>query len=271
MDRLQKRVPSAFTQAAKQGLSDQYLFVPTSAAIKALMSRGWVAISACQGGAKDDNKGFQRHKITFALASEIESFKSAIANRNGQFVSDSLPTISLINSHNGLSAFQLHAGLFRLICANGLMGSEALIPSVAIVHKKYNDAAIIEASYRILNDTPKLISAMSDFRSIELSAPEQLAFAKSALQLRFDDERMKDIRVENALAPRRRGDIGNDLWTTFNRVQESLINGGVAMTRDPVSQNRRSTRMISSISEDTKINKALWTLADEMRKIKLAA
>jgi hypothetical protein len=37
------------------------------------------------------------------------------------------PEIVLLNAHDGTSAYQFHAGLFRLVCANGLIVSDATL------------------------------------------------------------------------------------------------------------------------------------------------
>jgi hypothetical protein len=62
------------------------------------------------------------------------------------------------------------------------------------------------------------------------------------------------------------GDYKDDLWTTFNRVQENLINGGV---RGRSATGRRmSTRAVGGVNENVKLNKALWSLADGLAQLK---
>jgi Domain of unknown function (DUF932) len=65
------------------------------------------------------------------------------------------------------------------------------------------------------------------------------------------------------LSPRRHADQGNDLWTQFNVVQEHLLKGGQRR-----ADSRRSTRKISSVGEDVRLNRALWTLAEELKRLK---
>jgi hypothetical protein len=52
---------------------------------------------------------------------------------------------------------------------------------------------------------------------------------------------------------------------TLNRVQENMIRGGVRGRN--VNGGRMSTRAVNSVTENVRLNKALWTLADEMAKI----
>jgi hypothetical protein len=69
---------------------------------------------------------------------------------------------------------------------------------------------------------------------------------------------------------RRGDDTGSDLWTTLNRVQENSIRGGLrGVTRDANGRRQvRRTREVTGIDQDVKLNRALWTLAEEMRKLK---
>jgi len=60
-------------------------------------------------------------------------------------------------------------------------------------------------------------------------------------------------------------DRGADLWRTFNRVQENLMQGGLQGRN--ANGGRSTTRRVSSVSENIRLNRALWTLADEMAKM----
>jgi hypothetical protein len=67
------------------------------------------------------------------------------------------------------------------------------------------------------------------------------------------------------LTTRRREDYNVDLWTTFNKVQENFIRGGMrGITK---TGKNMSTRAISSVSENVTLNKALWVLTEEMAKL----
>jgi hypothetical protein len=53
----------------------------------------------------------------------------------------------------------------------------------------------------------------------------------------------------------------------FNRVQENLIKGGVAGRA--ATGRRTTTRAVGGVTENVKLNKALWTLADSMAALKI--
>ena len=96
---------------------------------------------------------------------------------------------------------------------------------------------------------------------------EQAAFARAALTLKYDDpERPAPITEDQLLSARRFEDRSSDMWTTLSRVQENMIRGGLHGR----SRNGRATttRAVTGIDQNVKINRALWVLAEEMRKLK---
>lgn len=78
------------------------------------------------------------------------------------------------------------------------------------------------------------------------------------------------IQADALLLPRRSEDRSTDLWTTFNVVQENAIRGGLsAWGRDANNQRRRYTsREITGIDQDVKVNRALWLLGERMAQLK---
>ena len=65
---------------------------------------------------------------------------------------------------------------------------------------------------------------------------------------------------------RRAEDVGHNLWLSLNRVQEHLQCGGLPGRS---TQGRRiQTRAIGSIDRSVSFNRALWILAEEMRRLK---
>jgi len=60
------------------------------------------------------------------------------------------------------------------------------------------------------------------------------------------------------------------MWRTLNRVQENTVRGGqFYITRDADNKRRKGhTREVKGIDGNVSLNRALWTLAEEMRKLK---
>jgi hypothetical protein len=107
--------------------------------------------------------------------------------------------------------------------------------------------------------------------AINLSGDEQTAFARAALPLRFDAENTsKEFSISSVLRPRRIADNGASLWNTFNRVQESMLKGGFSY-RAENSNGRmeyRTARPVNNVSDDVRLNKSLWALAESMAELK---
>jgi len=56
------------------------------------------------------------------------------------------------------------------------------------------------------------------------------------------------------------------LWSTFNRVQENLVKGG--LTGRNANGRQQRTRPVQGIDQNVRLNRALWLLADGLRKLK---
>ena len=56
------------------------------------------------------------------------------------------------------------------------------------------------------------------------------------------------------------------MWTTFNRVQENLMTGGLSGRAK--SGRAMKTRPVAGIDQNVKLNRALWVLAEEMRRLR---
>ena len=92
-----------------------------------------------------------------------------------------------------------------------------------------------------------------------LDEPQRLEFATQALAVRYPDDRPGTMTPAQLLAARRPEDLGNDLWRTFNAIQENLIRGG--LVRRSATGRLTRTRRITGIREDLRVNMALWDLA----------
>ena len=55
-----------------------------------------------------------------------------------------------MNSHDKSSAYQLHCGLFRLVCTNGTVVSDGTFQRISIKHSGFNPDSVIEASLKVL-------------------------------------------------------------------------------------------------------------------------
>lgn len=255
-DQLRRLAPSVFAETAAHDRSNRYTFIPTSQVIQALRNEGFYPVAAMESRARaEEKKGFTKHLVRLR---RHDGFTA---------VGETLPEICLLNSHDGTSAYQLTAGLFRLVCSNGLIVADSEVETIRCRHSGNVIDNVIEGTYRIIDRAPQVAGIVEDMRGLALPVPAQEAFAKAALQLRWDDESgdHAPVKAEQLNRPRRSDDKGGDLWKTMNRVQENLIRGGVSGRN--AKGGRTTTRAVNSVGENVRLNKALWTLAEEMRKI----
>jgi hypothetical protein len=244
--------PSIVAEAKHDSRSNNYTYIPTVKVIDALRKEGFEPFMVAQSKPKDDDRlGFARHMIRLRHASQVNA--------------DEANEIILVNSHDGTSSYQMLAGMFRFVCQNGIVAGD-IVQDVRVPHRGNVIDNVIEGSYRILEEFELIEESWDEMRAIMLSRPEQMVFARSAMALKYDKVEEAPIVPEQLIRPQRSADTSDDLWSTFNRVQEHLIKGGV---RGRTARGTRTrTRGINSINDNVKLNTALWTLAESMKALK---
>ena len=178
--------------------------------------------------------------------------------------------IILINSHDGASSYQMLAGVFRFVCCNGLVCG-TVANDIRIPHKGNVQDEVIEGAFRVLDDFEAVDASAEAMKALTLDEGEELAFATAALSLRYGEERSEGqppapITAAQLVEARRIEDTGRSLWTSFQRIQENVMRGGQPGRS---TQGRRvRSREVASIDRGVSLNRALWVLAEEMRKLK---
>lgn len=253
-DQLRQVAPSIFAEAAHDSRSARYTYIPTSTILDGLRKEGFQPFAVTQTRVRDEGKrDFTKHMLRLRHASQIADTE---ANE-----------IILLNSHDGTSSYQMLAGMFRFVCANGLVCGNT-VSDVRVPHKGQIMDNVIEGAYDVLDGFGLVRELRDDMRAISLRPAEAEIFARSALTLKYEPDPVKPAPVTELqiLAPRRSADTGTDLWTTFNRAQENLVRGGLPARN--AAGRRTRTREVQGIDQSVKINRALWLLADEMKKLK---
>lgn len=255
-DTLQRIAPSIFAREAAHNTSDKYRFVPTIDVLDALRDEGFFPVAVAASHSKtDDGIDYVKHTLRLRREQDLDTKLARV----GQV----LPELALTNSHNGTSGFLLDPALHRLVCSNGLICAEHQ-GTLRFRHTGKDDliGRVLEGAYEIVEDFPRIADKVEAWSSIDLSLEQRLAFAKAALPLRFDEG--TEVRPEQLLAPHRYADGKPDAFSTFNVVQENLIRGGIYTGRK--NGRRQTTRKVTSVDRDLKLNRALWILADELVK-----
>jgi hypothetical protein len=229
LQEIQSKVPSVFSESPSSAVSQKYTFIPTSQLVSVF-----------------SELGFQKHCIKFRHV-----------NLLGKNAGDVMPEIIAFNSHNGTSSFRLMAGIYRLVCANGLVVGQALLDSIKLRHVGYSDEKAAQAIQKIASEFPAVIEAIEKMKVKTLTDSESYELAKSAIALRWEEQ--APITPDQALVTHRQDDRQQNLWNVFNVVQENVIRGGM-IGRD-TNNRQRLVRQVTNITQDSKINSGLWDIA----------
>jgi Domain of unknown function (DUF932) len=193
---------------------------------------GFLPFRAIQSGTRDTSRSeHTKHMIRFRHADSLPSVA----------VGDSLVEVVLVNSHDDTNSYKLMAGIYRLVCWNGMVVSESMQGSIGARHSGDVIAEVVNGSLRIAQNAPKILETVQSWKSLQLTSGEQTALAESAHVVRFGNAEGKvdtPITPAQLLQSRRRDDNGADLWRTFNRIQEKcrhrrIVRMGTPRQRPP--------------------------------------
>jgi hypothetical protein len=274
-DELRRVVPSIFATEPHDSRSNRFVQINSWDILANLQQHGFMAVQATQGNTRDlDRRDFTKHSVRLRHIDDIEG------RTTQRRVGDTFFEVKMENASDGTRRYNFWAALLRLICLNGAVVDDGTFAGVHVKHAGERDrifSEVVEGVQNTLEAAPTVMNAVRQWHGIELNRDERMAFAEQAHFLRFSDSEGKistPIKPAQLLEPRRFADNGTDLWTTFNVVQENATKGGVsAMGVNSITGRPRrwTTKAINGISEDTKLNKALWALGAKMAEIKQAA
>jgi hypothetical protein len=259
-DDLRRCAPSVFAEHARPGVSARYTFVSTAQVVALLGAEGWEPVRASEQRVRlEDRVGYQMHEIRFARRSDLEAGAMQVGNTR--------PEMILQNAHDGTRAYRIDAGLYRLVCRNGLTVSDTDFAHVSIRHMDVSAEAFAKAAQSVAESTPRALETVAKWQAVQLPQVTRVEFARRAAGLRWDASNpvMQALSPEKLLTPVRYGDAATDLWTTFNVVQEHLARGGdrYVSRSEGAGLRRNRTRPVAGLAEGQKMNKALWALASE--------
>jgi hypothetical protein len=249
---IREKASSIFTTTSAPGTSQKYSHISTKQIIDDMEELGWGVVDAKQVRARK-GEGFQKHLVVF------RNNDLFIEGADGDNV---FPQILLTNSHDGKNAFTFTAGLFRLICENGLVISTQEFENMKIRHYGYDFNELQTVINTMVNALPLAVESMNRFKQTQLAQEQILEFARKAVQVRFGEEQAQNIAIDyNALTTATRPeDRGTDLWSVFNVIQEKITQG---MFEYQSGAKVRKARKIKNFRQDLDLNAKLYELAAE--------
>ncbi len=257
---IQNYAPAACTDHKSPRVSDKYSFVSTMDILQNFNKLGWHPTYARQSG-KDL---YARHVIR-------------LINPNVGFINlkhDKVrPQIVLDNSHNGTSYAQIHLGLFRLICTNGLVvAMPGMLSAVHFRHMGINFDEFKNLIEIVVNQYNLIGQHVNDMQQIKLNNDQKEEFVIKAIAAREPQVFIKEdgtidtkkvtliINPKQIIDPIREEDNQDDLWTVFNIIQERLVKG--IFDRQTLSGRKAKPRGISNVSRNINFNTKLWEIAE---------
>lgn len=246
MSAIKNSAPAVFSSSPSPKMSDRYSFVNTYEVLGAFENEGWMVNSVTQRGMGMYNT----HEIRL---------------RNGDMpkVGDDFLEAIIRNSHNGTTKFSVSAGIHRLVCKNGLTIPSSISEGFSIRHQNFDIGEVRRVTDEFAEKLPKIEASVGKMKSKILTDEEMEKYVIKASELRWKSDSIPNVLpIEQILAPRRQEDVQNDMWTVFNRVQESFIRGNVGYR----TKNGRNSKLksLNDIVVTNKINTGLWELADSM-------
>jgi Domain of unknown function (DUF932) len=224
--------------------SDKYQLVATKEIAERFKNLGFVVDGYSERRVRDaTRRGYQKHQVRLSNPDLLQSTHSDIKLQ-----------LVVTNSHDGTSSFKMALGFFRFVCSNGLMVGETF-ERVSLRHSGTIVEEIEESIDRMVAQVSRLDSVISKMKERVLSKEELGLFLAEA-------GRIRGAAFSSVPEPRREGDVGDDLFTVLNRIQEASIRGGETY----VNQNgrTRSMRALTNIDKLTTVNQELFTLAEKL-------
>ena len=164
------------------------------------------------------------------------------------------------------------AGIFRLVCSNGMVISTESFGEMKLNHRGYS----FEEMRRLVGDRvvsiEEQVAVMNAMKDTTLMKEQQRELAMQGLLIRGQVSKKEEgkfrgkvdlLTLDEILTPERKEDKGNDLWNTFNVVQEKMVNGGFH-TQLGLNTKVRKVRAIKSFEQDLTLNKQLFSAATEL-------
>tara|TARA_R100001244_G_scaffold52153_2_gene45282 strand:+ start:523 stop:1425 length:903 start_codon:yes stop_codon:yes gene_type:complete len=283
---LNEIAPSIFKTVPSPEVTDKYTHIPTEKVIDDMELLGWNVVDAKEVKARTKGTvGYQKHLVVFrnddVVINQIPegitrddksptgyrksdgTFAKDFRNEEIQKLNSVYPQILLTNSHDGKNAFQFTAGLFRMICENGIVIADEELNNIKMRHMGYTFEDLQVLISDMVKKLPLTVDAMNKMKEVELANEQVVQLAKDLLNIRVEgtDNTPSENSEFEVITTQRKEDEGNGLWEVFNVVQENIINGNFHYRTK--SGKERQARIIKNFKQDMDMNKKMFSKALE--------
>ena len=231
-------VPAVTTNKVSDLVGPKYSRFHTADIIDSLHDKGFLVTSSSAVRGKNPETGKHMVRMRHESVSDLK---------------DLVPEIVIINSHDGFTPLTLMSGMFRFICANGLIVGRK-DASVKLYHRPHNTMLeVLNAVDQVQESSVAALEAAAAWSKIKMDVDAQDHFTKLVGVMMKDDPHY--YNRSNLLQARY--DEESNLWTTYNLAQESL-------TKGVETSSGRRTRGVNNIRGNIKMNTGLWQIAEAL-------
>lgn len=196
---------------------------------------------------KPSNRGFQKHLLTFSTGRELT---------DGNFLQ-----LLVTNSYNGKTSLQFNLGIYRMVCANGLIVGDTIY-SRRVLHKGDAQKQLEDAYDDFKEAIPTVQSKVITLSKSEYSVEDEKSYINKAFEHSHDSSKY-ELAGDDLFIPQRTEDTPNSVYNLYNRVQERILKGQYNL-KNKETGKIRSARKKTSVSVFNDTNKFLWNEAEKI-------
>jgi hypothetical protein len=218
-----------------QRIKQRPFYIPTSDVVQMLQKDGWLlkGVAEQRGHNRKISSNYvQMHHPDFEL-------------KNSKGKMEAISSLTISNSCNGAKPLNMDLGIYRQVCSNGMISFDRHGESTQIKHIEVNYNNLANFIALVNSKTDKVLHNFGLLKQKNLTVEEARHFAYQAAKLRHNENEITDSMISELLQVNRIEDEGNDLWTVFNRIQESL------------------THDVTNFNQDILLNQQIFALADQ--------
>ena len=260
-EEIREKAPFVFCkEKTNPGTSDKYTFADTETLIDDMAKLGWGVTDCKQQRANKRSNIRSFHTLAF------QNPDIYLTNDKGEI--EAFPRIIVSNSHDGFHSFKFMAGLYRLVCSNGVILADAEFTAFSVRHINYDFGELQKIVAQSIELTHTKVGVINDMQGTRLSVEQKQALAAKAIAIRkglkWEDLKVDNQDIEDMLVPVRKEDEGDDLWSVFNVLQEKVIKGDFQLGKTKTGK-RRKARPITGAAKDIDVNQALFLAAEYLK------
>lgn len=235
--------------------SNRYKETDDVGLVEKLNELGWFITSYKQVKPQDPTRG------------DFKTYMAVYQNFNvPEIPGEGRVTLVQTNSKDGTQVLKLSMGFDRYVSDLHMIVNTDLFKPLEYKHKgllptELNSIIADEA----LKQIEKVGERVEEMKKVTLTQEQAVDFAQKAAGLRFLDQAYT-VKPEDLLGVTRPQDAGMSLWKVLCRVHEALIASPKLLIANPEGKLRKA-RAIEHIGRELKINKGLWTLAEQYTQV----